>query len=205
MNLEHLNRLKPQCPVGLKTLVFPSSASPIAQQFRTAIIQHQQNGVSLGHLRLDAMLNGNYSKEFKKHLNIASSYYQQLGDRIPMVYLKCGHVHGQHDWGVKKDNERECPLCRKVGPYVQLLVGLEPSFYCDTDIKISNNSNNCTLFKPYAFRPCGHMASEQTCKYWSRLEVPQGTTQGLLPICPFCAVPLCSEQPFVKLIFQEAH
>lgn len=205
MNLEHLNRLKPQCPVGLKTLVFPSSASPIAQQLRTAIIQHQQNGVSLGHLRLDAMLNGNYSKEFKKHLNLASSYYQQLGDRIPMVYLKCGHVHGQHDWGVKKDNERECPLCRKVGPYVQLLVGLEPSFYCDTDIKISNNSNNCTLFRPYAFRPCGHMASEQTCKYWSRLEVPQGTTQGLLPICPFCAVPLCSEQPFVKLIFQEAH
>ena len=28
-NLKHLNRIRPQCPVGLKTLVFPSSASPL--------------------------------------------------------------------------------------------------------------------------------------------------------------------------------
>jgi pellino protein len=87
MNLEHLNRIRPQCPVGLKTLVFPSSASPLnASQH---IIQPQIN------LKENIML-------------------KKLGDRVPMVYLKCGHVHGHHDWGVKKDNERECPLCRKV-------------------------------------------------------------------------------------------
>lgn len=111
-----------------------------------------------------------------------------------MVYLKCGHVHGHHDWGVKKDNERECPLCRKIGPYVKLMMGLEPSLYNDT---------NLTLFKAYAFRPCGHMASESTCRYWSKIEVPQGTTQGLAAICPFCAVPLIKGDGFVKLIFQE--
>lgn len=80
MNLENLNRLRPQCPVGLKTLVFPSSASPLA-------------------------LN-------KKQQSCLLATY--VSDRVPMVYLKCGHVHGQHDWGIKKDNERECPLCRKV-------------------------------------------------------------------------------------------
>ena len=77
------------------------------------------------------------------------------------------------------------------------MIGLEPSFYCDTDIKTN------TLFKSYAFRPCGHMASETTCKYWSQIMLPQGTTQGLSSVCPFCAIPLCKEQPFVKLIFQE--
>lgn len=149
-----------------------------------------------------------------------------------MVYLRCGHVHGQHDWtgrcsgsgsGSGSEKERECPLCRKCGPYVQLLVGLEPAFYTDSNVRISSGDCSATttttttmttaakstspqLFKPFAFRPCGHMCSESTCAYWSRVfSVPQGTQQGLVAICPFCAVPLCKEQPFVKLIFQEAH
>ena len=29
LNLKHLNKTRPQCPVGLKTLVFPTSASPL--------------------------------------------------------------------------------------------------------------------------------------------------------------------------------
>lgn len=81
-----------------------------------------------------------------------------------------------------------------------MLIGLEPSFYCDLN---SSNSIGLSLFKPYAFLPCGHMASEETCKYWSKILVPQGATQGLWSICPFCAAPLCQEQPVVKLIFQE--
>jgi len=40
-------------------------------------------------------------------------------------------------------------------------------------------------------------------KYWSKMLMPQGITQGLWSVCPFCAVPLCKEQPCVKLIFQE--
>jgi pellino protein len=88
MNLAHLNRSRPQCPVGLKTLVFPTSASPVALQFMQAAVNQRVNNLNL--------------------------MVKKLGDRVPMVYLKCGHVHGHHDWGVKKDNERECPLCRKV-------------------------------------------------------------------------------------------
>ena len=64
-------------------------------------------------------------------------------------------------------------------------------------------ASKVNLFKPYAFRPCGHMTSESTCKYWSRVLVPQGSVEGMAAMCPFCAAPLCKEQPFVKLIFQE--
>lgn len=49
------------------------------------------------------------------------------------------------------------------------------------------------------------MTSEETCKYWSKCQMPQGVQQGLISVCPFCAVPLCEEQPFVKLIFQEGY
>jgi pellino protein len=87
MNLENLNRLKLQCPVGLKTLVFPSSS--------------QLNNSSNRHLN---------------HINnnILSKSNAKIIDRTPMVYLKCGHVHGHHNWGKVNENERECPLCRKV-------------------------------------------------------------------------------------------
>jgi hypothetical protein len=84
---------------------------------------------------------------------------------------------------------------------VQLLIGLEPSLYCDTDIH--DEKNSLVYFKPYAFRPCGHMASEKVCRFWSRMLVPQGATQGLTAVCPFCSIQLCKDQPFVKLIFQE--
>lgn len=86
MNLEHLNRLKPQCPVGFKTLVFPSSASPS--------VDSQSNRFS--------------------NLIVCNKSNSKNMERTPMVYLKCGHVHGHHNWGIKNDNERECPLCRKV-------------------------------------------------------------------------------------------
>jgi hypothetical protein len=84
-------------------------------------------------------------------------------------------------------------------------MGLEPSIYFD-EIKVNNNAETTTnpnYFKPYALVPCGHMASEWTCKYWSRVKVPQGSTQGLFSICPFCAKQLDPQQPFIKLIFQE--
>ena len=38
-----------------------------------------------------------------------------VNDKQPFVYLKCGHVHGQHQWGQSNDNDgRTCPLCLTV-------------------------------------------------------------------------------------------
>lgn len=100
MNLEHLNRLRPQCPVGFKTLVFPSSASPSSKSHLPSFFLQKHNpSNSMNNSEVPSKL----ATKPRKH-----------SDRIPMVYLRCGHIHGQHDWGMKKDNERECPLCRKV-------------------------------------------------------------------------------------------
>lgn len=199
MNLSHLNQLRPQCPVGFKTLVFPSSASPSSTSHLPS--SFLSNNILLNNNSNANDLLGRFKFPYQSRL-IKASGTNKHADRIPMVYLKCGHIHGMHDWGVKKDNERECPLCRKVGPYVQLLVGIEPSFYCDTNFQ-GSDCNNYTPFKPYAFLPCGHMASESTCRYWAQIKIPQGVTQGLSSLCPFCAVPLCKDQPIVKLILQE--
>ena len=38
-------------------------------------------------------------------------------EREPWVYLKCGHLHGYHEWkaGPKEsDSRRTCPVCREV-------------------------------------------------------------------------------------------
>lgn len=61
-----INAGRPQCPVGLNTLVLPTRDS----------------------------------------LN--------LKDRQPYVYIPCGHVHGNHEWGQADTNVRKCPLCLNV-------------------------------------------------------------------------------------------
>lgn len=67
MYLENLNRLKPQCPVGFKTLIFPSTASPSDSN------------------------NNNITNNLLVKSNSKSI------ERTPMVYLKCGHVHGNFE------------------------------------------------------------------------------------------------------------
>ncbi|XP_078316176.1 protein pellino-like [Crassostrea virginica] len=141
--VETINAGRPQCPVGLNTLVLPKKGT-------------------LG-----------------------------LSDKQPYVYLQCGHVHGQHQWGQRDDKTaRTCPLCLKDGTFIKLKMGCELSFYADSDPPT------------HCFNPCGHMASEKTVRYWSELPVPHGC-QGFQAVCPFCATPLSTETGFIKLIFQD--
>jgi hypothetical protein len=145
INLNHLNRIKPQCPVGLKTLIFPLTASPLTnqqkQQLHLRFVEQQpsqkacpqsSNLRSLNNescpIAYQPVTSTSLSSSSSSNKEIASKQnlsdllkkkfineiYVASSDRTPMVYLKCGHVHGHHDWGIKKDNERECPLCRKV-------------------------------------------------------------------------------------------
>ncbi len=67
-NVAAINAGRPQCPVGLNTLVLPSKNT------------------------------------------LTES------DKQPYVYLNCGHVHGQHNWGPEDPDtkDRTCPMCRKV-------------------------------------------------------------------------------------------
>ncbi|EHB09088.1 pellino-like protein 2 [Heterocephalus glaber] len=142
---QEINAARPQCPVGLNTLAFPSI-------IRKEVVEEKQ----------------------------------------PWAYLSCGHVHGYHNWGHRSDteaNERECPMCRTVGPYVPLWLGCEAGFYVDAGPPT------------HAFTPCGHVCSEKSAKYWSQIPLPHGT-HAFHAACPFCATQLVGEQNCIRLIFQ---
>lgn len=102
-------------------------------------------------------------------------------ERQPYCYSNCGHVQGRHAWGHKDKNsnnesveKHKCPMCNtESGRIIQLTMGMEPTFHLD-----SSALN-------YAFNPCGHIASEKTVKYWSRIPLPHGTSE-FIPVCPFC-------------------
>ncbi|XP_037327976.2 E3 ubiquitin-protein ligase pellino homolog 1-like [Pungitius pungitius] len=144
-----LNAGRPQCPVGLNTLAFPSMR------------------------RRDV-----------------------VDERQPWAYLRCGHVHGYHGWGGRRDPEvaaacpeRECPMCRTRGPYKPLWLGCEAGFYVDAEPPT------------HAFAPCGHVCSEKTAAYWGRVPLPHGT-HAFHAACPFCVEPLGAGAGCVRLIFQ---
>ncbi len=151
---QELNAARPQCPVGLNTLAFPSM----------------------------------------QRCSRALSSVPTQEDKQPWVYLACGHVHGYHDWGHRSERDsnaqRECPMCRTVGPYVPLWLGCEPAFYVDTGAPT------------YAFVPCGHVCSEKSARYWAEIPLPHGT-HAFHAACPFCTTQLNLAQKWAKLIFQE--
>ncbi|XP_066574996.1 E3 ubiquitin-protein ligase pellino homolog 1 isoform X2 [Amia ocellicauda] len=116
----------------------------------------------------------------------------------PWVYVNCGHVHGYHNWGFRKEkaggggagNERECPMCRRVGPYVPLWLGCEGGLYLDAGQPPT-----------HAFCPCGHVCSEKTARGWAQIPLPHGT-HAFHAACPFCGAWLTGQLGYVKLIFQ---
>lgn len=106
--IDMLNASRPQCPVGLNTLVIP----------RKPILPN--GGHRSGHHRKD-------------HYGNKDGLYDDKSGHQPYVYLKCGHVQGYHDWGATaKSNQRTCPICLSVGNVAKLSMGLEPSFYVDS-------------------------------------------------------------------------
>ncbi|XP_051819981.1 E3 ubiquitin-protein ligase pellino homolog 3 isoform X2 [Antechinus flavipes] len=143
---QEANAARPQCPVGLSTLAFPSPA-------RGRDVPDKQQ---------------------------------------PWVYVRCGHVHGYHSWGCRRERgpqERECPLCRLVGPYVPLWLGQEAGLCLDPGPP------------SHAFAPCGHVCSEKTARYWAQTPLPHGT-HAFHAACPFCGAWLTGENGCVRLIFQ---
>ncbi|CAJ0577201.1 unnamed protein product, partial [Mesorhabditis spiculigera] len=116
--------------------------------------------------------------------------------RQPYVYLRCGHVQGKHDWGLQisaggTKTTHKCPVCLIESERVlPLTMGMESAFHIDSGSL------------DYAFNPCGHVASQRTVKYWSRIPLPHGTN-SFYPVCPFCSTILAYKKPYARLIFQD--
>lgn len=175
--IDLLNASRPQCPVGLNTLVIPRK--PIIP----TNYQHSHHRHRSSHKDHHAAMGGHHGTANKDH---------EKSSQQPYVYMKCGHVQGYHDWGAtNKSNKRMCPICRSVSLVAKLSMGLEPSFYVDSGALT------------HVFNPCGHMASEKTIKYWCSINIPHGT-HFFHSICPFCAIPLATNEPqSTRLIFQD--
>ncbi|XP_028161101.1 protein pellino [Ostrinia furnacalis] len=202
--VDELNAGRPQCPVGLNTLVIPRKLSTAQQDLNQPYVY-----LNCGHVQGTAHTEAPCSQrvhvtpiipvrleETTILLNTLviprklSTAQQDLNQ--PYVYLNCGHVQGEHSWGAdgSEAGTRRCPMCMTAGPVVRVCMGIEPAFYVDAGPPT------------YAFNPCGHMASERTVKYWAGVDIPHGTN-GFHAICPFCAAPLEGSPGYVRLIFQD--
>ena len=102
------------------------------------------------------------------------------------AFLTCGHVYS----GNKNiAGLSQCGLCKmKVSEndnrLVKLRLGFEP--YLSTDGELPS----------WFFRDCGHVVSEKTAKYWSRINFTDGKR------CPFCFKKLLSP-PIAQLFYQQ--
>ncbi|CAH8678994.1 unnamed protein product [Schistosoma rodhaini] len=111
-------------------------------------------------------------------------------DQMPYVYVNCGHVHGWHNWRAVGDvnSRRTCPLCLQTSLFIPLRMGIESAFYVDRSL-----ATHC-------FNPCGHIASENTVRYWCNLQLLNRYNFELHARCPFCLTQIHSKP--VKLLFQ---
>lgn len=201
--VDEINEGRPQCPVGLNTLVIPR---------KIALNEHMNQPyvyLNCGHVQGKQMRTRTTTK-------IVFIIYR-LVIKLNLMDFSClSFDTGNHDWGQDKSTgARRCPMCLEQGAVVTLCMGCEPAFYVD--------------FGPptYAFNPCGHMATEKTVKYvivflikksefkkkifilidlifryWASVDIPHGT-MGFQAICPFCATPLDGSPGYIKLIFQD--
>ncbi|EUB62789.1 Protein pellino [Echinococcus granulosus] len=165
-----LNQLHIQCPVYLKTLHFEGFGAP---RIPSEYFCSAASGQDFSSSSIGATFGGGGQ---------------------PHVYLNCGHVHGYHDWQPSnqqfssEQDKRTCPLCRQTSRFVRISVGEEVGFFVDRGAP------------SHCFNPCGHIASEATVRFWSKLKLPATSQTPMLSKCPFCAHVI--EGPPVRLIFQ---
>ncbi|CAH8625937.1 unnamed protein product [Heterobilharzia americana] len=169
-----LNQAHIQCPVLYRTLKLP-------------LLPHSTNSCNSDVVGFVSN-NGN----LMKNNELSTQDTDQISpDQIPHVYVSCGHVHGWHNWratGDVNNSRRTCPLCLQASSFIPLRMGIESAFYVDRSL-----ATHC-------FNPCGHIASENTVRYWCGLRLLNRHNFELHARCPFCLTPVRSKP--VKLLFQ---
>ncbi|KAL2086983.1 hypothetical protein ACEWY4_018042 [Coilia grayii] len=184
---QELNAARPQCPVGLNTLAFPSlrgsggssgGSSSSSSGNRDVVLDSKQPWVYLkcGHVHGYHGWSGQSRRS------------QEDEDEEDQEDQEMASVH-EDAQEPGSSRERQCPMCRTRGPYVPLWLGCESAFYLDA------------APPTHAFVPCGHVCSEKTAAFWSQIPLPHGT-HTFHVACPFCMQPLRRERCFIRLIFQ---
>ncbi|CAG9105541.1 unnamed protein product [Plutella xylostella] len=157
--VDELNAGRPQCPVGLNTLVIPRKVSPQQDLNQPYVYLHcghvqgehswGQEGSETGVRRCPMCLTD--GPVVRVCMGIEPAFYV---DVAPPTYAfnPCGHMASERTVNPVHSGPRPCPMCLTDGPVVRVCMGIEPAFYVDV------------APPTYAFNPCGHMASERTVK-----------------------------------------
>lgn len=107
MVIEHLNSLKPHCPVLFNEITFTyQDAQERMLQARTRAFEAGAFSSTAGGI----------------HVPIAD-YSDLSEENRPYVFPACGHIFAYH----KSIEGRPCPLCRQEGPFVPIAFTFEPS------------------------------------------------------------------------------
>ncbi|CAH8563922.1 unnamed protein product [Schistosoma turkestanicum] len=169
-----LNQAHIQCPVLYRTLKLPFLPQSTPFSPHSDLINRDNNNELLN--------NDNVLSKLESD--------QISPDQMPYVYVSCGHVHGWHNWRAAGDvnSRRTCPLCLQASLFIPLRMGIESAFYVDRSL-----ATHC-------FNPCGHIASENTVRYWCSLQLLNRHNFELHARCPFCLTSIHSKP--VKLLFQ---
>jgi hypothetical protein len=174
--------LSPQVTQGLLTDHSATASSNSAQSIDSYYYGHLFNLWNMSPTYHHPHLNLRYGP-----VHIPSVDYSHIPEEHrSYVFPTCGHVHAYH----KSLESKPCPLCRTVGSFVPLAFAFEPAI--------------CSDIPTHVFNSCGHVASYETCAYWSSISVLYRTWPALEygPICPFCGKELDVTKPFSKLIIQ---
>ncbi|KAG5279091.1 hypothetical protein AALO_G00105980 [Alosa alosa] len=105
---QELNAARPQCPVGLNTLAFPSLRSREVLDAKQPWVYLKCGHVHGYHGWSGRSQQSQEEEEEEEEEELPGQNEQDLGSR-----------------------ERECPMCRTRGPYVPLWLGCESAFYLD--------------------------------------------------------------------------
>lgn len=106
--VDEINAGRPQCPVGLNTLVIPRKVT-LGEHINQPYVY-----LNCGHVQ-------------GKKISKKRSFFSNFSEINFLVLL------GNHDWGQDKSTgARRCPMCLELGPVVTLCMGIEPAFYVDS-------------------------------------------------------------------------
>ncbi|XP_037399078.1 E3 ubiquitin-protein ligase pellino homolog 1 [Pygocentrus nattereri] len=140
-----LNAARPQCPVLLSTLAFPSLDGPRPRRPWVYL--------TCGHVHGYHPWQGRGIAYKQQRREAGRDRGERGGETERSTEEEAEAVRG----------ERECPLCRSRGPYVPLTLGRVSDVYVDAESP------------SHAFVPCGHVCSERTAEHWSKTPLKRGT------------------------------
>jgi pellino len=168
--IKNINDHRPQCPVLFQPL-----------QFSEISLKEKQH-------RLWDYLKGAHHRPNCSRNTMAPEFFSEelktWQSSTPYVFSSCGHVYGYSKElegrsfnlnSLDSISLSSCPMCRKSGPYLPLI--------------LPSDNSICSKKPTHVFNPCGHAASLQVCQQWSEIPLPdlrKASTAENSPCCPYC-------------------